>query len=318
MRLLFMGTPDFAVPSLAALELGGHEVLGVVTQPDRPKGRGKKLSPPPVKVVAKAYGLDVYQPSDIRDPGFIKMLKTMDLDVIVVVAYGEFLPRTILDIPREGCINVHASLLPEYRGAAPIHRAIINGERITGVTTMYLAEGMDNGDIIDKVSTEIKEEDNVGILHDRLAEAGARLLLQTLISIESGDMKRTAQDSSKATYAPPLTRKDGLIDWGRQADEIFNLVRGLDPWPGAFTYLNSKILKIWRVNKTEPDHLGDGESGSVLKSSDSELLVKTGKGIIGIEELQLQGLRRMKVSDFLRGRSVPPGTVLGKPIRKKE
>ncbi len=318
MRLLFMGTPDFAVPSLAALKLGGHEIIGVVTQPDRPKGRGKKMSPPPVKEVAAAYGLEVYQPDNLGDPNFIGMLEMMDLDAIVVVAYGKFLPRAILDIPRKGCINVHASLLPKYRGAAPIHRAIIDGESKTGVTTMYLAEGMDNGDIIKKASTKIREEDNVGSLHDRLAEAGARLLLQTLADIESGRVKYTVQDDSKATYAPALTREDGLVAWEKQADEIFNLVRGLDPWPGAFTYLGSKILKIWRVKKTELPDPKDSVPGCVLQSCGNKLLVKTGKGVIEIVELQLQGSRRMKASDFLRGRPVLPGTALGKPVRKKE
>ncbi|MFA7468343.1 MAG: methionyl-tRNA formyltransferase [Desulfotomaculaceae bacterium] len=318
MRVLFMGTPDFAVPSLVALILGGYKIAGVVTQPDKPKGRGRKLAQPPVKEIAQIYGLDVFQPENIRDTNFIEILRRMDLDIIIVVAYGKLIPPGILGIPKKGCINVHASLLPQYRGAAPIHRAIINGETKTGISIMCLSQCIDAGDVIRQAPIEIHKEDNVGVIHDHLAEMGAKLLLETLSGIKDNSVKYTPQDDSRATYAPVLTRKDEMISWERSTEDILNQIRGLDPWPGAFTSLNSKNLKIWSAKKKENQNSDNARPGCVLESDKSELLIKTGDGVISVVELQLQGLRRMDAADFLRGRPITPGTVLGAFIEKRE
>jgi len=310
MKVVFMGTPDFAVPSVAALALGGQEVVGVITQPDRPKGRGKKLSSPPVKEVALAYGLKVFQPEKIKDGKFLDTLRALAPEVIVVAAYGCILPREVLQLPEKGCINVHASLLPKYRGAAPIHRAIINGEKETGITIMYMSEELDAGDIIRQASTEITEEDTAGTLHDRLAEMGASLLLKVLKDIEKGQINRLKQDHKRATYAPPLTREDELICWEKSSREIFNHVRGMNPWPGAYTRWDKSVLKIWRVQVVD-NHNIQGSPGEVLECDQHKgITVCTGSGAVRILELQMQGKRRMTAAEFLRGRQVPPGTVL--------
>lgn len=309
MRVVFMGTPGFAVPSLKALVESGHDVAAVVTQPDRPKGRGKKEAPPPVKETALAFNIPVLQPLRVKDPGFIELLREIAPDVIVVVAFGRILPPDILHLPRYGCINVHASLLPKYRGSAPIHWAVINGEKETGITTMHMDEGMDTGDMILREAIPIREEDTVGAVHDRLAVLGARLLVETLELVGRGQAPRIPQEGTP-TYAPMLKAGDELIRWERPAREIYNQIRGMDPWPGARTYLSGKVLKIWRA--AVPSEGGTAfEPGKVLSWGRDGITVGTGNGRLTITELQLQGAKRLSAADFLRGTPIPEGTVLG-------
>ncbi|MDD3652956.1 MAG: methionyl-tRNA formyltransferase [Desulfotomaculaceae bacterium] len=312
MRLIFMGTPDFAVPSLKALVESKHTVLAVVTQPDRPKGRGKKETPPPVKDLAQSLNLLVIQPSQVREPDFVSLLRSFLPEVIVVVAYGKILPRDVLLLPKYGCINLHASLLPKYRGAAPIHRALINGELETGITTMFMDEGLDTGDIILQKSIPILEEDTVGTVHDRLAVEGARLLNKTLYLIEIGQAPRKPQ-KGKSSYAPVITGADELIQWNKPARDIFNHIRGMNPWPGAHTFWGNKMLKIWRTHVREEDHTQEhqrSKPGQILKTGREGIMVCTGRGIIVIDELQLQGAKRMSAADFLRGTPGLSGAVL--------
>ncbi|MDD4169069.1 MAG: methionyl-tRNA formyltransferase [Desulfotomaculaceae bacterium] len=312
MRVVFMGTPDFAVPSLKALIESQHTVLAVVTQPDRPKGRGKKEAPPPVKEAAQALSLPVIQPLQVKDPDFIRLLRSFLPEVIVVVAYGKILPIDILLLPKYGCVNVHASLLPKYRGAAPIHRAVINGERETGITTMFMDEGLDTGDIILQESTPIFEEDTVGTVHDRLAIAGAQLLCRTLDLIRRGQVPRVPQND-KSSYAPMITGADKLIQWDKHARDIFNHIRGMDPCPGAHTFLGDKMLKIWRTHICEEDCVQEHaqlEPGRILETGREGIMVCTGRGMIVIDELQLQGAKRMSAADFLRGAPDLSGMVL--------
>jgi len=308
MRIVFMGTPDFAVPSLKALIEAGHDVPAVITQPDRPKGRGKKEMPPPVKEAARALNLPVFQPARVKDPDFVELLRNIAPEAIVVVAYGRILPVDILLLPEYGCINVHASLLPKYRGAAPIHRAVINGEKETGVTTMFMDEGLDTGDMILCERVPVYEEDNVGTVHDRLAVSGARLLIKTLELVGQGRAPRTPQ-TGESSYAPMLTASDELIKWDRPARDIFNHIRGMDPWPGARTFLGDKMLKIWRARILEEETPQAGP-GRVLGTGRDGIAVGTGKGILLVTELQLQGGKRMNAADFIRGKPVPAGTVL--------
>jgi len=308
MRVVFMGTPDFAVPSLKALVEAGHDVPAVITQPDRPRGRGKKEAPPPVKEAARALSLPVFQPVQVKDPDFVELLRNIAPEVIVVVAYGRILPRDILLLPEYGCINVHASLLPKYRGAAPIHRAVINGEKETGVTTMFMDEGLDTGDMILREVLPIYEEDNVGTVHDRLAAVGAQLLIKTLELVKQGRAPRTPQ-TGEASYAPMLTTSDELIKWDKPARDIFNLIRGMDPWPGAHTFLGNKMLKIWRARVLKEENSQAGP-GRVLGAGRDGIMVGTGRGVLLVTELQLQGGKRMNAADFSRGTPVPAGTVL--------
>jgi len=308
MRVVFMGTPDFAVPSLKALVEDGHDVRAVVTQPDRPKGRGKKYTPPPVKEAAQALSLPVIQPVQIKDPDFIGLLRSYAPEVIVVVAYGRILPPAVLSLPEYGCINVHASLLPKYRGAAPIHRAVINGEKETGITTMFMDEGLDTGDMILKEKVPIHEEDTAGDVHDRLAEVGARLLIETLDMIRQGRAPRVPQ-KGEASYAPMITGTDELIEWDKPARDIFNLIRGMNPWPGARTYLGNKMLKVWRAQILKDDELL-ARPGRVMGTVRDGILVGTGKGLLVITELQMQGAKRMSAADFLRGTPAPLGMIL--------
>ncbi|WP_027356485.1 methionyl-tRNA formyltransferase [Desulfofundulus thermocisternus] len=312
MRVVFMGTPDFAVPALHALVNAGYPVVGVVTQPDRPRGRGGRIQPPPVKQAALRMGLPVLQPVRVRDDYFIEQLRELKPDIIVVAAYGQILPPSILYLPPRGCVNIHASLLPRYRGAAPIHRAIMNGERETGVTIMLMDEGLDTGDILLQQAVSIEETDNAGVLHDRLALLGAELLLKALQLLKQGNLRRRPQEDSLATYAPPLTREDEIINWERAARDLYNQIRGLDPWPGARTWWEGKVLKVWRVSiKGEGNPVKGVIPGQVVTAGE-EVLVATGKGYLSLQEVQLQGGRRLPIADFLRGHNLVPGTVLGR------
>lgn len=311
MRLVFMGTPAFAVPSLEGLVDAGHQIAAVVTQPDRPKGRGGRPAPSPVKEAALRRGLSVWQPERVREPGVVAALAGLHPEAIIVVAFGQILPRDILLLPPAGCINVHASLLPRYRGAAPIHWAVINGEKETGVTTMFMDEGLDTGDIILQAAIPIGPDDNVGLVHDRLAHLGSELLLRTLELVAAGKAPRLPQDPALATYAPLLRPEDEIIDWKRPATAIKNLVRGMDPWPGARTTLDGKVLKIWRVRVVE-DVRAEATPGQILAADEARgILVRTGDGVVAIETLQAAGGKRLDSRAFLRGHRLPVGAVMG-------
>lgn len=306
--IIFMGTPDFAVPALKALNKSGHDVALVVTQPDRPKGRGRKVVPPPVKEVAIRLGYDVLQPASIKTDEFADRMERFKPDLFVVVAFGHILPETLLALPRIGAINIHASLLPKYRGPAPIQWAIINGERETGVTTMFMDKGLDTGDILLSAKTEITPDDTSATLHDRLAVLGADLLVRTLNGFETKDIKPVPQDHTKATYAPLLKKKDGHIDWEKPAKTLETFIRGMTPWPGAFTFHGNKRLKIF---KADPVLMDVAEApGTVIQSFPDELRVATGKGALSIKEIQGASGKRLIIKDFLRGYKLPPGTVL--------
>ncbi|WP_334111159.1 methionyl-tRNA formyltransferase [Thermodesulfitimonas autotrophica] len=310
MRLVFMGTPEFAVPSLEALLDSGHQVNLVVTQADKPKGRGKRPAAPPVKEVALAQGIPVLQPARLKDPDFLRRLQAAAPEAIVVVAYGKILPAAVLSLPPYGCINVHASLLPRYRGAAPIQRAIMNGERETGITTMLMDEGMDTGDILLQRRVAIGEEENFGSLCQRLARLGAQVLRETLEALQAGTLRRQPQDHAQATYAPPLTPEDELIVWDRPGEVIKNQVRALDPKPGAKTYFGGEVLKIWRVKAVTGDF--PGVPGEIIAVGPEGIKVQVADGAVVILELQAAGGRRLPVDAFLRGHSIPEGYVLGK------
>lgn len=308
MRVVFMGTPDFAVGTLQAIINAGHEVAGVVTQPDKPKGRGKNMQFTPVKEVAIASGIPVYQPVKVKEPDFIEKLKKLDPEVIVVVAFGQILPKEILDMPKYGCVNVHASLLPKYRGAAPIQWAVIDGEKESGVTTMFMEEGLDTGDMLKKKVVPLEEDETGGSLHDKLAAAGADLLIETLKELEEGTAVRTKQDDTLSNYAKMLDKQLGHIDFMKPAEEIERLIRGLNPWPSAFTSIDGKTLKIWSATVVEKEI--EGEFGEVVEVNKDSLLVKTGKGLLQLDEVQLEGKKRMEIDAFLRGYPVEVGTIL--------
>lgn len=306
-----MGTPEFAVVSLRALLETGENVVAVVTQPDRARGRGKRLSAPPVKMTALERGLEILQPESLKDASTTARLRALNPEVIVVVAYGRILPPALLAIPPLGCINVHASLLPKYRGAAPIHRAVMAGETETGVTTMLMDQGMDTGDMLLQSRVPIGEDDNVGVIHDRLAQEGGRLLTRTLAGLADGSAVRVPQEHRQATYAPPLTAKDEVIDWCCPARQIHNHVRGLDPWPGAATRWGDRGMKVWRT-KVLDDEVSRGTPGLVLTGKHpAELIVAAGRGLLAIREIQLAGGRRVDAGDFLRGHPAIEGSVLG-------
>ncbi len=303
-----MGTPDFAVPSLKALFENGYNVLMVVTQPDRPKGRGRKVIPPPVKEAAQSFGYDVIQPVSIKDKDFFDTIVRLKPDIFIVVAYGHILPRNILAIPKTGVINLHASLLPKYRGSAPIQWAIINGEKETGVTTMLLDEGMDTGDILLSSKAKIAKVDTSATLHDRLSVLGADLLIKTLKAFENNDINPIAQDHTNATYAPLLKKGDGRIVWKKNAEHIASFIRGVTPWPGAFTFQDNKRLKIFSA---KPISVEVNESpGTVVKGFPDELRIATGKGVLAVIEIQGASGKRLLIKDFLMGNQMPPGTVL--------
>lgn len=303
MKIVFMGTPDFSVNALENIVKAGHDVVGVITQPDKPKGRGGKMQYTPVKEKALELGLDVYQPQRVKEPEFIEKLKEMNPDAIVVIAFGQILPKEILDMPKYGCINVHASLLPKYRGAAPIQWAVIDGEKETGVTTMYMNEGLDTGDIIDKVVVPIDKKETGGSLFDKLAIEGGKLILKTLIELENGTAVRIPQDDSKSNYAGMINKQLGKIDFNKSANEIERLIRGLNPWPSAYTKMDGKTLKIWDADVDDSEN--DSAPGTINEVGKDFIRVATGKGSLKILELQLEGKKRMKTRDFLNGAKIP-------------
>lgn len=307
MKMVFMGSPEFAVPSLKILYESGLDIKAVITQIDRPKGRGMALTSPAVKIEAERLGLPVYQIEKVKDKGFIDLLDAIKLDIIAVVAYGQILPKAILDMPKYGCINLHGSLLPKYRGPAPIQWAVIKGERKTGVTTMFMDVGMDTGDILLQEEIGIDPEDTAGSLSKRLSIIGAHLLLTTINGLEKGSIIPKGQDHSLATYAPLLKKEDGRIDWGKEAEEIRNHVRGMNPWPGAYTYYEEKRLKVWNGAVLEG---GNGDPGRIIKAGKDGLAVSAGKGLFLIKELQLEGKKRMSFQDFLQGHRVRVGDLL--------
>ncbi|MEZ4600874.1 MAG: methionyl-tRNA formyltransferase [Syntrophotaleaceae bacterium] len=308
LRTVFMGTPDFALPTLEGLVEAGVSVCAVYTQPDRPSGRGKKLTAPPVKELACRLGIPVHQPGRLRDPAVIEELRQISPDLIVVVAYGQILPKSVLEIPRFGCINVHASLLPRYRGAAPINKAVMDGEQVTGVTTMLMDVGLDTGDILVKRATEIGPDETAGELHDRLALLGREAMEETLQRLVAGKLTREPQDDRLSSYAPMLKKEDGLVDWEQDARSLHNLVRGLNPWPGAFTYLQGEMLKI---SGTSVENGSGGAPGTIQEAGPDGIRIACGQGVLRVRELQLPGKKRLSVADFLRGRPLPAGIRLG-------
>lgn len=310
MRIVFMGTPDFAVPSLQLLISGGYEVVAVVTQPDRPKGRKKTLTPPPVKEAALSFGIPVLQPERMRNPEAVAELAEYKPDLIVTAAYGQILPKAVLELPRLGCINVHGSLLPKYRGGAPIQRSIMNGEPETGVTIMYMAEGLDTGDMISRVALPILDEDTSGSMFEKLSLAGAKLLGETLPSIIEGTVQAVPQREEEATYAPNLSREDERIDWSKPARALFNQVRGLSPMAGAFTYLNGEVFKV-RVCEPLEGRSGNAAPGEVVSADANGIAVQTGDGRLLLKEIQPAGKRVMAVSEWIKGARIEPGTSFG-------
>lgn len=307
MRVIFMGTPTFALPSLEALRARGEELVAVVTQPDRPQGRGQALAPPPVKVAAIRAGIPVQQPEKVRHPEFLEWCRAATPDLIVVVAFGQILPKALLDIPRQGCINVHASLLPKYRGAAPIAWAIIRGETETGITTMQMDPGMDTGPMLLQRSMTIRPDDTAGTLGERLSHLGAQTLNETLDALKAGRLLATPQDSSQATLAPLLRKDDGRINWQQPATAINALVRGLDPWPGAWTVHAGEPWRIWRV-RALPEL---GEASVVLRADVTGIVVGAGEGSVLITELQTPGKRRLSAREYLAGHAIKLGIRLG-------
>ena len=309
MKIVFMGTPDFAVGALDALVGAGYEVTAVVTQPDKPKGRGKDLQCPPVKAFALQHGIPVMQPVKLREPEAVAELSRYEADLFVVAAFGQILTQEILDMPRFGCVNIHASLLPKYRGAAPIQRAILDGESVTGVTLQQMNAGIDTGDILAKVCVDISPEDTGDSLFEKLMHAGAKLLIETLPRIEAGEITPKAQDEAQATYAGRLSKELGEIDWQDSAEVIARKIRAFTSWPGAYTTLSGKPFKIWGARLT--DTAADGEAGSVSAVTKEEILINCGEGRLALTQVQLSGKKRMPVKDFLLGVKVQTGEKLG-------
>lgn len=307
MRVIFLGTPDFAVPVLKGL-MEKHNVLAVISQPDKPSGRGKRLLPTPVKAAALEAGIEVLQPESIKAKEFIEKMKQYNADIFVVAAYGQLLTEEFLKLPKYGCVNVHASLLPKYRGAAPIQQAVIDGERVTGVTVMYMVKRLDAGDMILKKEVPIEEEDTFGTMHDKLSAAGAEALLQALELIENGQAKAEAQNESLSCYAHKITKDMGRIDFNRSSREIINLIRGLNPYPCAFTFYKGGKLKVFRAVMGEN---AKGSIGEVLFADKRGICVKTADGSIIIKEIQAGGSKRMDTGAYLRGHSVEAGSILG-------
>ncbi|WP_010498267.1 methionyl-tRNA formyltransferase [Paenibacillus elgii] len=314
MRVIFMGTPDFAVPSLQTLLNDKNlEVVAVVTQPDRPVGRKRVLTPTPVKVEAEKHGLPVLQPERLRRPESVEEIRALQPDLIVTAAYGQILPKSVLDLPRLGCINIHASLLPKYRGGAPIHYAVMNGDDVTGVTIMYMAEGLDTGDMISKIEVPIEDSDTTGTMFDKLSLAGAKLLEETLPDLLAGRVQSVPQNDAEAVYSPNISREQERIDWSKPAEQLWNLVRALHPRPGAYTLWNGEVLKIWTCAKpAESEQVPDGiQPGTVLEAGERGIAVATGQGVLRITELQPAGKKAMDAAAFARSGQLAPGTVLG-------
>ena len=309
MKILFMGTPDFAVFSLEALTKTENTVIGVVTQPDKPKGRGYEMMPPPVKVFAQNAGIPTYQPKTLRDEEFASLLSELDPDVIAVVAYGKILPVNVLEYPKYGCINVHGSLLPEYRGAAPMQRAIIDGKSETGITTMYMADGIDTGDMLLKEVVKIEDNDNFEDIHDKLGACGARLLVKTLEGLERGEIQRQPQDHSLATHAAKILKEDCLIDFSKSAKEVHDLIRGLSPIPLSFTHTpDGKMLKVVAAEVTNTDG-NMGKAGEVV-SLENGITVACGKGTVRFLRVLPEGKSKMDADAFVRGRKIALGDIL--------
>ena len=307
MRILFMGTPDFALFSLRALVEAGEDVVGVVTQPDKPKGRGYTLTPPPVKVYAEEKGLPVYQPKTLRDEAFAELLRQIDPEVIVVVAFGKILPANVLDYPKYGCVNVHGSLLPAYRGAAPMQRAIIDGCAETGITTMFMDVGLDTGDMLLKKSVAIDLHDTFETVHDKLGECGAELLLRTLALLEAGEITPEKQDDALATYAPKIEKEDCLLDFSRTAKEVHDRIRGLSPIPLSFTHTSDgRLLKILSSEPVD----GKGRPGEVISLSGGRITVACGEGAVALLSVLPEGKKRMSAADFINGRRISVGDIL--------
>ena len=307
MNVVFMGTPEFAVPTLEAL-VKEHNVSAVVTQPDKPKGRGKKMMFSAVKEKALEYGLTVYQPEKVKDSDFVQVLKELAPDIMVIVAFGQILSEEILNIPKYGCINVHGSLLPEYRGAAPIQWSIIHGREYGGVTTMYMAKGLDSGDMILKAQEKIRDDDTYGSLYDRLSVIGADLLIKTLELIESGEAPRTPQNEAEATAAPMITREMERINWNDRADNIVNLIKGLNPQPVAHTLLKGEKLKIWFAEKEGNGYTGT--PGEIVDVRKKDFVVMTADGAVAVKEVQAQGGKKMTTDAYMRGHAIDKGTIL--------
>ena len=309
MKVIFMGTPDFSVGALNSIVEAGHEVALVVTQEDKPKGRGQEMQFTPVKEAALKHGIEVYQPHRIKTEEAVAKLKSYNADVFVVVAYGQIFSKELLEMPKHGCINIHASLLPKFRGAAPIQWSIIEGEKVTGVTTMIMADGVDTGDMLEKVEVEITENETGGSLHDKLMEAGAKLIISTLQKLEDGTITRTAQDDAQSTHTKKLDKSLGNIDFTKSAVEIERLIRGLNPWPSAYTRYNGKTLKIWKADVLDKEY--DGQPGQIVDKTKKAIIVKTGVGALAITELQMEGKKRMTTESYMCGATIDEGVVLG-------
>lgn len=316
MKIIFMGTPDFGVPVIRAIAESGHSICTVVTQPDRPKGRGKGISVSPVKEEATRLGIPVFQPEKVKSPDSVEYIRSLSPDAIVVVAFGQILSQEILDIPRYGCINVHASLLPKYRGAAPIQKAILEGEKVTGITTMLMDKGLDTGDILLQEEVEINDDETGGSLFSKLSLVGAKLIITTLKGLEEGNIRPVPQQGD-SSYAGMLDKTMGLINWQTDAKTIERQIRAMNPWPSAYTYLDGRLLKLWRsvVIDGHDDMIDENIKGclpgTVVRSDKSGIYVLTGEGVLNILELQPEGKKRMGADSFLRGHNISAGTVLG-------
>ncbi len=310
MKVIFMGTPEFSVGTLEALIEAGHEVALAVTQPDKPKGRGGKMQYTPVKEAALKHGIPVFQPKKVREPECVEELKQYNADIIVVIAFGQILPKEILEMTPFGCVNVHASLLPKYRGAAPVQWAVIDGEEVSGVTTMQMDEGLDTGDMLLKTEIRLDEKETGGSLHDKLAAAGAELCVRTLKGLEEKTIVPKPQGESPTAYARMLDKKLGNIDWSRDAESIERLVRGLNPWPSAYTNWDGKVMKIWEARAEKRAAEAGGVPGTVISVEKDGFCVETGDGVLKVLALQIPGKKRMEADAFLRGYEIAPGTVL--------
>lgn len=310
MKVVFMGTPDFAVGTLEAIVGAGHEVAAVVTQPDKPKGRGGVMAMSPVKECALSHGLTVLQPLKARNPEFIQEIKAINPDVIVVVAFGQIIPSEIIHMPKYGCINVHASLLPKYRGASPIQWTVLDGCEYSGVTTMLMDEGIDTGDILETVTVKLDERETGGSLFDRLSLVGAKLLVETLDKAEAGQLHPVKQDDSQSSYVRMIDKSFGLMDFTQPVEVLERRVRALNPWPSAFTHMDEKLLKIWDATVIQDNNVKAGDYGKVKTDGKTCFMVACDGGYLSVNELQLEGKKRMKVEDFLRGYSIKEGTVL--------